>query len=263
MPTEGTSSLLGHLDELRKRLVIIAVFFFIAVIVSFIFAGDVYKFLTKDLPEKLMVLGPADAIWIYFTIALMTALAITIPFIAWQIWLFVKPALKKKEQKATLLYIPALFLLFIAGIAFGYFVILPFLLVFLKNFAADLFEVSYEAERYFSFIMRITIPFGFLFEMPLVMMFLTSLRIINPYVLAKIRKYAYFALFIVAAMLTPPDFFSQIFVAIPLIGLFEISVMVSKIVYRRQVKRDKLDADEGEADESATDEATDNTAKEE
>ena len=239
---EKNASLVGHLGELRKRLMLIAFFFVIAIAGSFFFVRPIYQFMTKDLTEKLVVLGPADFVWIYFTLAFVIATAVMIPVIAWQIWLFVSPALKEKERKTALLYIPALFILFIAGICFGYFGILPFLLKFLKEFSEGMVIATYTVDKYFSFILRITVPFGFLFEMPLVMMFLTSIRVLNPHVISKIRKYCYFVLVIIAILLTPPDFFAQTIVSIPLIILFEISVVISKIVYKRQQKRDAQDA---------------------
>ena len=177
---------------------------------------------------KLMVLGPSDIIWIYFMLASVIAITATIPILAFQIWLFVKPALKPNEIKATLAYIPALFFLFIIGLAFGYFVIFPMIYQFLLNLGGDLFLTNFTVEKYFKFLFNMTIPFGVLFELPVVIMFLTSIGLLNPYVLQKVRKYAYFILVVVAVCITPPDFMSDFVVAVPLLLLYEISITLSK-----------------------------------
>jgi sec-independent protein translocase protein TatC len=226
--------LVDHLEELRKRIIISAIAFITCFIVGFVYVTDIYKWFVKDL--KLMVLGPSDIIWIYFMIATVIAIAGTIPILAVQIWLFVRPALKPVERKITLSYVPALFLLFISGLAFGYFVIFPMVLKFLVNLGEGMFVTNFTAERYFQFIMNMTLPFGVLFELPVVVMFLTSLGIINPILLSKIRKYAYFVLIIIAVIITPPDFMSDFVVTIPLLLLYELSINLSKFVYRKKLK---------------------------
>ena len=230
-------NILEHLDELRKRLIITAVSFLIFLCASFFYVKDIYLFFTRYLDDQLLVLGPSDVMWIYFTIACVVAVAFTIPVLALQIWLFVKPALKKQEQKIALSYIPALFLLFIAGLAFGYFVIFPLVMNFLVELGAGVMDISFTADRYFKFIINMSLPFGVLFELPIVMMFLTSLGILNPYVMAKIRKYAYFVLIVVAVIITPPEFMSDFVVSVPLLLLYEISISLSKIVYKRKLKK--------------------------
>ncbi|MGX6442458.1 twin-arginine translocase subunit TatC [Neobacillus sp. K501] len=229
--------LVDHLDELRKRIIISALAFVAFFILGFIYVVDIYNWLVRDLDVKLIVLGPSDIIWVYFMIATVIAVAGTIPVLAMQIWLFVKPALKPMERKITLSYIPALFILFIIGLAFGYLIIFPMVLEFLVKMGADMFVTNFTADRYFRFIMNMTIPFGVLFELPAVVMFLTSLGIINPFVLAKVRKYAYFVLIIIAIIITPPDFMSDFVVTVPLLLLYEISINLSKFVYKKRMKK--------------------------
>jgi sec-independent protein translocase protein TatC len=232
-------NLVDHLDELRNRLIVSAVAFIIFFGLGFYFVKDIYHFFVRDLDVKLIVLGPSDIIWIYFMIATIIAIAGTIPVLAVQIWLFVKPALRPIERKLSLSYIPALFILFIVGLAFGYFVIFPTVLSFLVELSGDMLVTNFTAEKYFKFIMNMTIPFGVLFELPVVVMFLTSLGVINPYVLVKVRKYAYFILVIISVVISPPDFMSDILVTIPLLLLYEISINLSKVVYRRKLKKEK------------------------
>lgn len=242
-------NLVDHLGELRKRLIIIAVTFLAFFILGFIFVEDIYRWLVKDLDIKLAVLGPSDIIWVYFMISSVIAIAATIPVFAFQLWLFVKPALMPNEIKITLSYIPALFILFIAGLAFGYFVIFPTVLNFLIELSGDLFVTNFTADRYFRFILNMTLPFAILFELPAVTMFLTSIGVINPYILQKLRKYAYFILVLIAITITPPDFMSDFLVTIPLLLLYEISISFSKIVFKRKQKKEALLEAEYETEE--------------
>ena len=232
-------NIIDHLDELRKRLIITLAAFIIFFIVGFMFVEEIYNWLVRDLEVKLIVLGPSDILWVYFMLAAVIAFAGTIPVLATQVWLFIKPALKPIERKISLSYIPALFILFIVGLCFGYFVIFPTVMSFLIELGGEMMVTNFTAEKYFRFIFNTTIPFGVLFELPVVMMFLTSLGIINPYVLSKIRKYAYFVLIIIAILISPPDIMSDFLVAVPLIFLYEISVSFSKIVYKRKLKKEK------------------------
>lgn len=226
--------LVGHFEELRKRLIFVLGTFILFFILSFIFVQDIYQWLVKDLEVKLAILGPSDILWVYLILSSVAAIAGTIPMAAYQTWLFVRPALNEKERKITLAYIPALFLLFIIGICFGYFVIFPMVYQFLLSLSEEMFLTLFTTEKYFKFLIHMTMPFGFLFELPAIIMFLTSVGVLNPYRLQKMRKYSYFALIIIAILITPPDFLSDVLVVIPLIFLYECSVLLSKIVYRRK-----------------------------
>ncbi|MDG5787531.1 twin-arginine translocase subunit TatC [Evansella sp. AB-P1] len=237
--SDESMNILDHLDELRKRILISLSAFIVFFIVAFIFINDIYEWLVKDLDEPLTVLGPLDVIWVYFSIAGVVAIALSIPVLFWQIWLFIKPALTPKEQKTTLLYIPASFILFVGGIAFGYFIVLPLVLSFLTSLGQDMFQMMYTPDRYFQFVLRMTVPFSILFEMPLVVMFLTSLGIISPKGMRKNRKYAYFALVVVSALVSPPDLLSDVLVILPLLFLYEISISLSAFVYRKRARREK------------------------
>ncbi|MFX3625282.1 MAG: twin-arginine translocase subunit TatC [Ectobacillus sp.] len=231
-------SVVEHLGELRKRLIIIMITFIFFLTIGFIYTKDIYHFIVKDLEVKLTVLGPSDILWIYFIIAAVFSIVCTIPVAALQIWLFVKPALMPYEQRATLLYIPALFLLFVGGLCFGYFVILPFVLKFLINLGGEMFNTMFTTEKYFEFVINMTVPFAVVFELPAIAMFLTSIGILNPVALQKVRKYAYFILIVIAVSITPPDFISDFAVALPLLFIYELSISLSKIIYNRRMKRE-------------------------
>lgn len=240
MDQDQGMSLVGHLDELRKRIIITGAAFLVFLIAAFIYVQDIYDFFVRGLDFKLTVLSPTEIIWVYFQIAGVVAIALTIPVLAWQLWLFIKPALKPFERKVTLSYIPALFILFILGLSFGYFFIFPIVFDFLISLAGDNMQNMFTTEKYFKFLLRITLPFAILFELPVVVMFLTSLGLIDPQKLSKIRKYAYFVLVIISAVVTPPDLLTQTLVMIPMFFLYEASITMSKIVYRKKLKKEKM-----------------------
>jgi sec-independent protein translocase protein TatC len=234
--SKNDMALIGHFEELRKRLIIILGAFMVLFILAFVYVQDIYQWLVQDLEVQLAILGPSDILWVYLMLSCVVAISGSIPIAAYQIWLFVRPALKDTERKVTLAYIPSLFLLFIVGISFGYFIIFPIVFQFLLSMSEDMFMTFFTTEKYFKFLLHMTLPFGFLFELPVVIMFLTSLGVLNPYRLQKIRKYSYFVLIVTAVLITPPDFLSDILVVIPLIFLYECSVLLSKVVYKRKHK---------------------------
>ncbi|BDG32294.1 sec-independent protein translocase protein TatC [Parageobacillus thermoglucosidasius] len=226
--------LMDHLNELRKRLIIVAVALIVFFVLGFVFVQDIYRWMVQDLGVKLTILGPTDILWVYFMLAGVFAITLTIPVFAWQTWLFVKPALTPKERKVTLSYIPATFILFVLGLCFGYFVVLPIVFHFLIGLGNDMFATMFTTEKYFRFVLHMTLPFAVLFELPVIVMFLTRIGLINPYALQKVRKYAYFVLVVVAVSITPPDFISDFLVTIPLLLLYEISISISKFVYKKR-----------------------------
>ncbi|MFC0189511.1 twin-arginine translocase subunit TatC [Fictibacillus aquaticus] len=235
-----------HLGELRKRILITLGAFLLFFCAGFYYVEEIYNWLVRDLDHKLAILGPSDILWIYFVISGVAALAFTIPVAAHQTWMFVKPALGKREQRITLSYIPALFLLFLSGLSFGYFIVYPMVLQFLMKLSEGHFEVFFTSEKYFSFVLNLTLPFGFLFEIPLIVMFLTSIGIINPEMLKKSRKIAYFGLILVSITITPPDFVSDFLVTIPLLLLYEVSISISRIMYKKKHRNQHLKAVETE-----------------
>lgn len=234
---EKEMNIVGHLSELRNRLIVTGIFFIVFFIIGFIFIKDIYNFFENDIDFKLTVTSPGDIIWIYFTIAGLIAIVATLPILSLQIWLFIKPGLTKTERRASLSYIPAIFLLFVFGLVFGYIMFIKLILPFLLSLNDGMFNELFTVEKYFRFLLRVTLPFAILFELPIIIMFLTSLGIITPHFLRKMRKYAYFILLIVGALVTPPDVILQLVVAIPLFLLYEISIFLSSFVYRKKIRR--------------------------
>ncbi|AZK45387.1 twin-arginine translocase subunit TatC [Paenibacillus lentus] len=229
------TSFVGHLSELRRRIMFTLIAFIVALCGAFVYVKEIYRWLVRDLDQKLAILAPSDVLWVYLKLAGVVAIAVTLPIAAYQIWQFVKPALEPREQRASLAYIPWLPILFVGGISFGYGIIFPMVLQFLESMSGD-FTTMYTADKYFSFILSMTVPFGLLFEMPITVMFLTRIGILNPARLAKARKLSYFSLAVTAVLITPPDIVSDVLVIIPLFLLYEVSVTLSKIVYRKRKK---------------------------
>ncbi|RLL48249.1 twin-arginine translocase subunit TatC [Oceanobacillus piezotolerans] len=238
-PHDKDMDVVGHLSELRNRLIVTIVVFFIFLIIGFLFVEDIYYFFAKDLEFKLTAISPGEILWVYFAMAGLIAVVGTIPLLSYQIWAFVKPGLTPKERRVSLAYIPALFFLFIAGLVFGYLLFTNLVIPFLLTLNNGMFDVMFTIDRYFKFLIRVTFPLALLFELPIVVMFLTSLGIITPEFMKKWRKYAYFVLVVISTLITPPDFITPILVSIPLIILYEISIHLSKIVYRKKEEKHK------------------------
>lgn len=234
---EKEMNVVGHLAELRNRLIVTAVSFVAFFIISFMNIRKIYQFLRNDIPFELHITSPGEIIWVYITISAVVALVGTLPILSIQLWLFIQPGLTKTERKASLSYIPAVFLLFVGGIVFGYLMFTGLILPFLLSLNDDMFVEIFTVQRYFGFMFKLIIPFALIFEIPIISMFLTSLGIITPAFLRKSRKYAYFILLIVGAVVTPPDIFLQLVVAVPLFVLYEISISLSAAVYRRKIRK--------------------------
>ena len=144
------------------------------------------------------------------------------------------PALEEKEARALLAYIPAVFICFTVGLIFGFFLVTPAILNVLLSIGDDLFNTQLTAQNYLSFVINTTIPIAILFEFPVVVAFLTSLGILTPSFLTRNRRYAYFILIVIAVVITPADFISDIVMSIPLILIYEISIVISKYIYNKR-----------------------------
>lgn len=227
-------TIIEHLSEFRKRLIVTIIFFIISFLISLVFCSNIYKLLTASFNQKLVVLGPNDILSIYLMLAGICAFSLTLPFASYQIWAFVRPALEEREAKVILSYVPATFILFIAGLCFGFFFITPALLNVLLSFGDDLFNIQLTANSYLTFIIHTSLPLGIIFELPVIVAFLTSLHILTPQYLIKNRRYGYFILLVLAVVLTPADFISDLTMAAPLILLYEVSILVCKYIYKKR-----------------------------
>lgn len=230
-------SLLEHIAELRKRLLIVALAFVVFFIAGFFLAKPIIVYLQETDEAKQLTLNAfnlTDPLYVFMQFAFIIGIVLTSPVILYQLWAFVSPGLYEKERKVTLSYIPISILLFLAGLSFSYYILFPFVVDFMKRISQDLnVNQVIGINEYFHFLLQLTIPFGLLFQMPVILRFLTRLGIVTPMFLAKIRKYAYFTLLVIAALITPPELLSHMMVTVPLLILYEISILISKAAYRK------------------------------
>lgn len=247
---QNEMSVYDHIGELRKRLVIVVVFFFLAFVASFFLVEQLIVYLQNADEAKELTMNAfrlTDPLKIYMEFAFILAFILTFPITLYQVWAFISPGLYAKERKVTLSYIPFSLLLFLSGLAFSYFVLFPFIVDFMLRLSDKLaIETVIGINEYFEFLFQLTIPFGILFQLPVVIMFLTRLGIVTPDFLSKIRKYAYFVLLVIAALITPPELISHLMVSIPLFLLYEISILISRGAYK---KRMKAEAEMAEAEQ--------------
>ena len=233
-----------HLAELRKRLILVLIILLSSLVVCFMFAGPVLRLFIKISSVDGMswnVFSPWDPVRIYAQFAFIMAFVITLPVTLYQIWAYLKPGLSENEQKATLMYIPGAVLLLLAGALFAYFVVFRFAIHFSLIMTHNMnFVETFGVTQYFSFMFNILLPVSIFFELPLVVIFLTRLRILNPERMKKFRGYSYIGILILGAAATPPDVISALIVSLPLIILFEISILLSGVFYRKQLDTDKL-----------------------
>lgn len=232
-------NLVDHLADLRKRLIITLGAFVVFLIAAFAFVAPIFEFFKQTIPSeiKMVALGPSEVLKVYMMIAGIVAIGLTIPVALHQAWLFVAPGLTETEKKATAFYVPVISLVFYAGLAFGYFYIFPTVYNFFMTLGMGQFEMMQTAGTYFSFMANIVIPFGFIFELPILVLFLTRLGILTPQFLTKNRKYAYFVLVVLGVVLSPPEPISDIITTLPMIFLYEIGVTLSRFAYKKRQKK--------------------------
>ncbi|MGT2799100.1 twin-arginine translocase subunit TatC [Streptococcus sp. zg-86] len=237
MHTKQELTVVEHLTEFRSRFIWTLSFFFVSFLISLYFSRSIYQFLTQGFSQKLIVLGPNDILWIYINIASLLAFTLTLPFLTYQVWAFVVPALDKGEARSIFWYIPAVFCCFALGLLFGFYLVSPALLQVLLSFGDGLFDTQLTAQNYLAFLLHTTIPMAVLFEIPVLVAFLTSLGILSPRFLVQYRRHAYFTLLVIAVVITPADFTSDLAMTVPLILIYEVSVGISKWLYRKKEKR--------------------------
>ena len=250
---EGKMPLLEHLVELRTRLMWSVGAFFLCFIVSFYFAGPVFNFLVQPLADlwegeearRLIYTALTEKFFTEIKIAFFVAAFVSFPIIANQLWVFVAPGLYKNEKRAFLPFLVATPVLFFIGGAFVYYVVLPVAWNFFAGFeqtAAEgplAIQLEPKVNEYLSLVMRLVFAFGLSFELPVVLTLLVKIGFISTAGMRKNRRYAILIAFIAAAVLTPPDPISQLGLAIPIILLYEISILCSKFVEKKREEADR------------------------
>lgn len=254
-------SILGHLNELRRRLFRIVIIVILGFVAFYGVSEPLYGFLSAPLqacmPEgsKLIYTSPQGAFFTYMKVALVASLFGTSPFSFYQLWAFIAPGLYREEKKAILPLAFCSSIFFLAGAAFCFFLVFPIAFQFFMGFATDTIVPMISVEEYLSFALKLLLAFGIVFEMPLFAYFLSRFGLLTPEFMRRTRRYAILVIFIVAAILTPPDVFSQCLMALPMLVLYEVSIYVSAMAYKK--KEDKTepqpdpddDVDEDEEDE--------------
>src|ERR1700712_2902660 len=244
--------LLDHLIELRRRLIWSAVTFIICFGVAYFFAGDIYFFLAAPLATVLREQGSPDPHLIYtqlyeafFTkikVAFFGGAFVAFPVIATQIWLFVAPGLYRSEKRAFLPFLAATPILFVAGAALAYYSVFPFAWPFFASFQDPVggggvpIELLPRVSESLDLVMKLIFAFGVTFQLPVALTLLAKVGITSSAQLKKFRRYAYVAMFVIAAILAPPDVITQTGLAIPLIGLYEISIICARWIEPKPVE---------------------------
>ncbi len=238
MAKDEKMTFLGHLGELRRRLIKCIIALFITTILSFFFAKQVFDILI--LPAEginLIYVEMTEMLGTYMKVCLASGIVLAMPYLIYQLLMFVSPALTSKEKKYVYIVLPWVVLMFIGGIAFGYFVLVPPAAHFLLTFGSDIAEPQIKIGNYISVVTRLLLAIGFVFEMPVVTTFLARIGIIKAKWLSDKRKIAIIFAFILGAIITPTfDPINQSLVAVPLIVLYEMCIWLAKLVERREVE---------------------------
>ena len=220
-----------HLEELRKRLIRCVIAVFLGFVIAYIFKEQLFDILTAPLinvmrpGDTLIFTGIPEAFFTYLKVSLLAGLFLAAPFLTYQFWMFVAPGLYQHEKKVMIPIIVVSTFFFVGGALFGYFVVFPVGFKFLLGFASETIQPFPSMREYLGFSSKLLFAFGVVFELPIVITFLARLGIVTVPFLRKNRKYAILLFFICAALLTPPDVVTQSLLALPMIVLYEISIL--------------------------------------
>ena len=238
----------SHLEELRKRLIVSFIAVGVGFVVSFGFKERLFKILVYPLinvmkpGETLIYTGLPEAFFTYLKVSFLTGLILASPILLYEFWMFVAPGLYKNERRmmAPIVLLSTLF--FVGGSLFGYFFVFPWGFKFFLGFATDTIRPLPSMKEYFGFSAKLLLAFGVVFELPLVLTFLARLGIVSVGFLKKNRKYAILLIFTGAAILTPPDVITQVLMAVPLMALYEISIIGARLFGKKKAKEETSEA---------------------
>ncbi len=243
--------LTAHLQELRTRLIASFIAIGIGFVVCYTFSQTLFNILAKPLfkilPQggSLIFTSVAEAFFTYMKVAFIGGLILASPFVLYQIWAFVAPGLYRHEKRYVIPLLLGGSFFFLLGILFGYFIALPIGFKFLLSYAADLIKPMPSMKEYLSFSIKFLLAFGLVFEFPVILVILARIGIIDAKMMARQRKYAILLIFIFAAVITPPDLISQVIMAVPLMGLYELSILLAKVFGKKTKTSSEIDSKEG------------------
>lgn len=229
---DDKQTIIEHFEELRKSIIISVVAIMVAAVVCYSYNEQLLNIITlplRAINQRLIVTGVTEAFFVKLELSFVAGFIIAFPIVAWSLWRFIKPALYPHERKYIYILFPTTLILFATGILFSYFGILPLVLKFFVYIAGENLQTMFKVDQYVSFVMSFSIPFGLVFELPVITFFLAKIGIVKPELLSKKRKYALLIIVIAAGALTPgPDPISQIMMAVPMYILYEVSIIVAK-----------------------------------
>ncbi len=226
-------SLVEHLQELRRRLIIIIIAVAAGSLISYFYAAELVHYITAP-AGKLYYMSPAEAFFTYIRVSVFAGFLLALPIVLYQIWAFVVPALTKKEHLASIILVPSSVLLFFIGLAFSYALVLPAGIKFFMGFATEDLQPLLSLGEYLSFVISFLLPFGFIFELPLFIIVMAKFGLISSSFLTDKRKHVLVLSFVIGAVISPtPDVFSQTMVAVPVIVLYELSILIVKYILKK------------------------------
>lgn len=244
-------SFLEHLDDLRGVLIQSLIALLLATIGCWFFSGHIIDILIQDLAvEKLIFYAPAEAFMARMKISLVLGLLIAYPFILFRVWSFVSPALFARERSKVWPFIVSASLLFYLGVVFAYLVIVPVTVTFLIGFGTENLTPMISVTSYFSFVARLCLVFGLVFQLPIIVFVLSLMGVVTPKFLLGQWRYAVVIIFVAAAILTPPDPASQVLMALPIVLLYIGSVLVAHVtIHKKKEIREESEEPEDPLDE--------------
>ena len=230
---EGNMSLIRHLEELRKCLIRSFIAIGIGTGIAYFFLDEIMHYLTQP-AGKLYYMQPSEAFFTYLKVACVAGFLVALPVVFWQIWRFFLPALTPKERMVLGIVVPTSVLLFFGGLAFSFFLVLPAGIHFFLGFGNDELQALFSVDKYFDFVIMFVMPFGFIFELPLVITILGKMGLVTSAFLKKYQRIIIFLSFVAGAIITPtPDVFTQSMIALPIIVLYEIGYFIVRYILRR------------------------------
>ncbi len=235
-------TILEHLDELRVRLVWAAAGLLVAVVVSFTFTQQLLDILIEPYGELLQTLSPTEGIQTYFRVALVAGVTLAMPWIMYQLWLFISPGLHQKEKRYAYIFVPAATILFLLGVAFAWFVLLPSAINFLADFMSEIFSAEWTSQEYIGFATSFLLYMGISFQLPLIIYFMARFGIIDGRAMRVHWRIAIVAIAVIAAVVTPSiDPVTMLLTMLPLTLLYILSIFLASLGYRQFLKSTALD----------------------